>query len=534
MLFTDRCKYLFVAGAVTAVMSGAAAQAASCADTQNKQTSCVSSEHNVSWTFATDSSADKPADGLPQLSFGTVTDFGSDVNIVAPLILASASVSEDAESQTATGQVPVSIEQSLSAGLGLSNTLASSRQAFIVSRQSRGAATSANDLTGTLSLSGSDIRTDAKTTAGGFVSDESRVGSLTIKKRVYDFGESETRLRAAELDIDAARARYQLAEQNVVFEIISAHLAVLTARKAYAIREANVTRLEAHTEAARIRLDAGTSTPTRLAEAEARLARAQSDKIQAEAALQTAVEAYQSLTGLNAQQVNGFDGPAVLPQTMAEAEQLAGEAHPSVRAALLAEKSSGLQFQILKQTTLPKVNLSLSATQTDRNGIAMDKDEVTTQLQLTTPFLVTEGTRSAARSRLASHTRAKLDAAESRRVARLAARQAFRDYKAAVAQLAAVDSELVAAKLVSEGTATEVEFGLKTFLDQLDAEQDLSDVELRHIQAQQAVVLNGYDVLRSTGQLSVSLFALSEVPPSLDSISDPSSRYPYILPIAVE
>ena len=49
----------------------------------------------------------------------------------------------------------------------------------------------------------------------------------------------------------------------------------------------------------------------------------------------------------------------------------------------------------------------------------MDKSEVTTQLQLSTPFLVTEGTRSAARSRLANHARAQLDTAESRRVVRL-------------------------------------------------------------------------------------------------------------------
>ena len=43
---------------------------------------------------------------------------------------------------------------------------------------------------------------------------------------------------------------------------------------------------------------------------------------------------------------------------------------------------------------------------------------------------------------------------------------------------------------MAEGTANEVEFGLKTILDQLDAEQDLSDAELRFAQAQQALVLN--------------------------------------------
>lgn len=543
MLLTNRYKFLLASCAVGAVMllASVSVQATNCGGAG--EAACAVSENSVSWEFrsepAASLSAAKPAAVSARVHSSAM-----------PLILASAEqpastdeatetapeeISEEPSAEpSAAGLAPVSIEQSLSAGLSLSNTLAASRQAFVVARQAIGAATASNDLTGNLSLSGSDIRTDSKTVSGGFVRDESRVGSITLNKRVYDSGEADTRLRVAELDLNSARATYQLAEQNVMFDIISAHLNVLTAQKAFAIRDANERRLQAHTEAARIRLDAGTSTPTRLAEAEARLARAQSDKILAEAALQTALEAYQSLTGIEASSLRGFDSPAVLPQTMAEAEEQANTAHPSVVAAVLGEKSSGLQFKILKQSVLPKVDFSVTASQTDRKGISMDKSEVTTQLSLSTPFLVTEGTRSAARSRLASHARAQLDAAESRRVVRLAARRAFRDYQASVAQLQAVETELVAARLVAEGTATEVEFGLKTFLDQLDAEQDMSDVELRRVQAQQAFVLNGYEVLRATGQLAVSLFALSEVPPALDLISDPSSRYPYILPIAVE
>ena len=525
MLLTNRYKYLIAAGGISCILlvSAVTGQAASCAK-QTGQAACVETENTVSWVFQSDRTSISPA---------TQQDVSRPA--VQPLVLASSEEQPlSADNGQTADRASVTIEDSLSAGLSLSNSLAASRQAFIVTRQASGTATAANDLTGTLSLSGSDIRTDTKVRAGGFVRDESRVGSITLNKRVYDSGEAETRLRVAELDLNRARAQYLLAEQNVIFDIISAHLSVLTAQKAFAIQDANVRRLQAHTEAARIRLDAGTSTPTRLAEAEARLARAQSDKILAEAALQTALESYQSLTGLDVQSLRSFDGPAELPQSMADAEEQANAEHPSVIAAVLGEKSSGLQFKILKESVLPKVDFSVSATQTDRKGISMDKNEVTTQLRLSTPFLVTNGTRSAARSRLASHTRTQLDTAESRRVARLAARRAFRDYQASVAQLQAVETELVAAKLVADGTATEVEFGLKTFLDQLDAEQDLSDVELRRVQAQQAFVLNGYDVLRTTGQLTVALFTLAEVPPVLDSISDPSSRYPYILPIAVE
>ena len=380
------------------------------------------------------------------------------------------------------------IEDSLVAGLQRSNAIAASRQAFVVARQAIGQATAANDLTGTFAFSGSDIHTDSKSETGGFVGNTSLVSSLTLSKRLYDSGEANTKLDIAKFDMLIARAEYKLTEQNIIFDVISAHLAVLTAQKEFDIRNENELRLKAHTEAARIRLEAGTSTPTRLAEAEARLARALSDKIVAEANLKTTFEAYQSITGLEVMSLKGFDGPIGLPATMAAAEAEAVLSHPSVMIANLRAKSSGLQFKVLKQSVLPKIDFSLSATQMDQDGTSFDKNEVTTKLQLSTPFLVTEATRSASKSRQASYAKAQLDAAETRRVVSLSARRAFRDYKAAGAQIQAVEAELKAASLVAEGTANEVEFGLKTLLDQLDAEQDLSDAELRYVQAQHALV----------------------------------------------
>ena len=426
------------------------------------------------------------------------------------------------------------IEDSLVAGLQNSNAIAAARQAFVVARQASGQATAANDLIGRFALSSSDIQTNSKTELGGFIGDTSLHGALTLSKRLYDSGEASTRLDIANFDILIARADYRLVEQNVIFDVISAHLAVLTAQKAFDIRYANERRLKAHTEAEKIRLAAGTSTPTRMAEAEARLARAQSDKIVAEANLQTAFETYQSLTGLHIMSLKGFEAPMGLPNTMADAEEEAVLSHPSVIIADLTAKSASLQLEVLKQSVLPKIDFSLSATQTDRDGSSFDKNEVTTKLQFSTPFLVTEATRSASKSRQASYAKAQLDAAESRRVVRLSARRAFRDHEAARAQIQAVESELRAASLVAEGTANEVEFGLKTLLDQLDAEQDLSDAELRYVQAQQALVLNGYEVSRATGQLSVDSLALVEILPELDSISDPSSRYPYSIPLMVQ
>ena len=426
----------------------------------------------------------------------------------------------------------ISAEDSLRAGLMASDILEAERQAFVVARQAVATSNAKNNLTGNLALSGSHVQTDAKDTAGGFTSSNSRVGSITLKKQVYDFGEADTRMQAARYGMDSARAAYMGAEQQVILDILSAHLKVITAQKAFDIRTANKERLQAQTQAENIKLDAGTSTPTRLAEAEARLARALSDEILAEADLISAQEAYNSLTGLNDFALLPLNLDMVtLPTSIQQAEQIASREHPSILAGLAQEKQAAIEFKILKTSLLPKVNFSLSAVQNDQKGTSMDKDEVTTKLEFSTPFLVTEGSRAADRRAAAGLSQTRAQLAETRRVIRLAARKAYRDYQAAGAQLGSVEAEIRAARLVASGTASEVEYGLKTFLDQLDAEQLLSDTELRLVQTQEAIVLNGYRLLQATGQLSVEMFLPADILPALDSINDPASRYPFIIAI---
>ena len=282
-----------------------------------------------------------------------------------------------------------------------------------------------------------------------------------------------------------------------------------------------------------------------------------SDQILAEAELISAQEAYNSLThnslannslansslGNSSLGNNSSDSlgnfrllplnldKVTLPASLQDAEQMAIREHPSILAGLALEKQAAMEFQILKTSLLPKVNLSLSAVQNDQKGTSMDKDEVTTKLEFSTPFLVTEGSRAADRRAMAGLNQMRAQLAETRRVVGLAARKAYRDYQAAQGQLGSVEAEIRAARLVASGTASEVEYGLKTFLDLLDAEQLLSDTELRLVQTQEAIVLNGYRLLQATGQLSVEMFLPADILPALDSINDPASRYPFIIAI---
>ena len=379
-------------------------------------------------------------------------------------------------------------------------------------------------------MSDSELLRDSSSVSGGFKKRYSRSGSLVFSKTLADFGETDLKVDAARHSVDAARADYSSVEQSVILSLITAHLDVIAAREEASIRKSNIARLSAQRDAAQIRLANGSATPSDLAETDARLARAYSDEILTASALIDAEETYLSLTGLSAGELATPIVPADMPLTILAAEQSAEQFHPDILSVIAAEKVARLQFPILEASVKPTLGLSLSASALDQTATSADKEELSATLTFSTPFLVTNSTRILARKTLSSHNQSKFVVAEQKRKTRLAARNAFR---ASQGQLDAVMSEITAAQLLAENAAIEVEFGVKTMLDQLDAEQSLFDAKLRMAQTKQAVLLNAFKLVQAMGRLSPDLFDLIEKNIDLDLIPEPSSRYPYMLPISV-
>ena len=436
------------------------------------------------------------------------------------------------------GGAPLSIEaetlrDTIAAGLDKSDILAGERQRFIASRQAIGQAKSGKELTGTITMSDSELLRDSSSISGGFKKRYSRSGSLVFSKTLVDFGETDLKVDAARYSVDAARATYISIEQNVIMALITAHLDVITAREEASIRKSNIARLIAQRDAAEIRLANGSATPSDVAETNARLARAYSDDVLTDSTLIDAEETYLSLTGLSAGELVTPLVPAELPPNITAAEEKAEQNHPEILSAVAAEKVARLQFPILQSSVKPTVNFSLSASSLDQTATTADKEELSATLTFSTPFLVTNATRSMAREALSSHNQSKFTVVEQKRKTRLAVRTAFRAFHASQGQLDAVMSENTSAQLLAENAAIEVEFGVKTLLDQMDAEQSLFDASLRMVQTKQAVLLNAFKLVQAMGSLSPDLFDLTEKNIDVDLIPDPSSRYPYMLPISV-
>ena len=425
-----------------------------------------------------------------------------------------------------------SLQDSLLAGIEKSDNLMAARQGFLAAYQGTGIAAAGNDLTGNVTVTGAQTESDNKHRSGGFASSQSYSTRIAITKQLYDSGEIDARLMVAEYGIASSRASYRAQEQGVILSIIDAYLGLLTAVQARDLQEENVARLTAQTSATKVRLDAGTTTATRLAEAEARLARAQSNLISAQSQEQTALETYQSLTGLSGDGLSLPELTGVIPATLQDAEALAIANHPDMHVAKANLASARAQFDVLARQVLPKVNFTLSATDSAAKGTMNDKLDIKGEIKLTSPFLVTNGSRAKGKETYANLERAKFRSAETQRKVTLDARSSLRALRASLAQKQAVQAEVDAALLVAEGIAAEVEFGQKIVLDQLDAEQSVSDAKLRMLQTQREIMINHYRLLAAIGMLNDAAVGLDGLLVGLDESGDVPDVFTGFLPLA--
>ena len=418
----------------------------------------------------------------------------------------------------------ISLDDALRASLENSSVLAAARQNWLATREAVGTNTTTSDFKARLNSTGSVGEVDSR--AGrGFQKSQSISTGVTLSKNLYDGGQAKENTILAEINLQLATANYAKTEQAVILGTIEAYLNVLKAGREVRLHAQNLTRLEAHVNASRIRVEAGAATPTRLAEARARFARAQSDAILAKTRLTNAEDNFRSLTGKDA---TDFDEPAItgnLPADLLDAETRARTDHPDILSAIAAERAANQSFNTFKAAVRPTVAFSLSANTKAATGTLQDKDEIAAQLVFSSPLLSTNATRSTARKVAADYEQAKLNRSEALRKAEVAAREAFRNWETSAIRLEAVSSEIEAFRLVAKGIASEAQFGQKTTLDLLDAEKDVNDAELSLVSAEHNQLLAAFRLKAAIGNLTAEQLGLGDVLGDLDAMPAPQDPF---------
>ena len=397
------------------------------------------------------------------------------------------------------GDFGVALEQAL---LG-SKAVAASRADLRAAVEELPVARSTMTLTTELSVS--KTRADTTTEDEEFSSD-TESASLTLRQPIYDGGVAGSQRKISEFDVERARIQLRLTEQSVLLAAIDAYVGLVVARDRMELEQANARRLDEYLRATLLRVELGEATPTDLAATQAQQARAEASLISAEAGLANAEQTY--FVALDASPAPGLtlpDPPAGIPASAEAAGDEAIEGNHAHRLAHVAERTARLQLDLLAANVRPTVALSLTGrtVEDDRPSFrSRTADEVSADVTLSMPLAPNSAVRARARSVVASHRSAVLGLEDSERNTRLDAQNAYRDFRAASQVIDAYGAELKAAALLRDGTRSEVDFGLKTVLELLDAEQDVVNAQVNLLEANRNRIVAAYRLLATVGRLS--------------------------------
>jgi len=406
----------------------------------------------------------------------------------------------------------LSLEEVLIQSLKNSNKIASSRDSWIAARESVFASNATKE--SSLKYSGSGSLSEADS-GSGYTDSDSYSNKITFSKNIFDGGQSRENLKLAEIQLERATASYRNTEQGVMLEAVQSYLDLSQSYQQVELQKKNITRLEKHVAAAKVNLVEGIGTPTSLAEAEARYARAKADRALFATSLENAKDLFSKLTFMQANtdlgeaQLLGIE--KTLPQDRQEAEELALKNSPNVIIARLAERAAGQELHLAQAKQNPTLEFSLSATQSNTS------DSISASISVSAPLYSTNSTISSARKKVALHSQSMRDLKEAIGNAKIEARSAFRDYEGAKITLNAVVAEVKASRLVVDGVSKELKYGLKTTLDLLDAEKAFNDAELRLVQARHDITLREFKLIAATGGLTANKLGIGHV---LNKLSD--------------
>jgi outer membrane protein len=319
---------------------------------------------------------------------------------------------------------------------------------------------------------------------------------LSASLMLYDGGASRLAIDAQKENVLATRQSLLDVEQQVLYRIVEAYVDLQRAQEFVTLRENNVRLITEQLRAARDRFEVGEVTLTDVAQAEARLASAQTQLAVEQGTYFRAVEEFRAAVGREPGNLEPAP-PAAVTRSIPEAKAIAVRNHP----ALLQAQHNVMAAELLIMRAEAAMNPTLSL------GVQLGLDDEWNEnagvgLDLSGPIY--QG------GRLSSQVRQAIARRDAARGALLVTAQrieqnvanAYSFLEVAKANIVATAEGVRAARKAFEGIREEATLGARTTLDVLDAEQELLDARANQISAQYEETKASYALLSTMGLLT--------------------------------
>ncbi len=342
-----------------------------------------------------------------------------------------------------------------------------------------------------------------------------------VQQNLFNGFQTANRTRQAEGQVFASRETLRVIEQAVLLDAATVYMNVLRDTAVLELQRRNVEVIQEQLRQTRDRFNVGEVTRTDVAQAESRVAAAQSQFLTAQANLTTSRAAYRRVIGIDPNRLgNGTPVDRFAPRSLDLAVAQGQSENPSVTAAEYGVDVAQLQVRVNEGSLYPVVTVTGSVQQNwNQSDVVVNSMNASVVGQVTVPIY--QGGQEYSLIRQAKETvgQRRLELAQNRDQARANVVQSWGQLDAAKAQIDATRAQVTAAEIALNGVREEARVGQRTTLDVLNATQELLNARVALVTAQRDRVVASYTLLSSVGRLSVPVLGL-QVP-----LYDPMIHY---------
>jgi outer membrane protein len=314
----------------------------------------------------------------------------------------------------------------------------------------------------------------------------------------------------AKIQVRQAQTQLNAAAQELMTRVAQAYFDVLLSRANLSTIESQKIAVAEQLEQAKRNFVVGTATITDSREAQARYDLVVAQELVAQNDVEVKNRALEQLVGKPVGELAGLATPVTLNAPQPEQmDAWVDQAYQSSLQIAAAQQSVELAAREIERAsaghrpTLDAVGaLSQNYASSSAQGIGSEVRALVIGVQLNVPLYQGGAISSRVREALANQERARQDLENARRSAALQTRQAYLGVTSGLAQVKALQQAVASTQLQLESTKLGQEVGVRTAVDVLNAEQQLSIARRDLSQALYSAILNQLRLKAAVGKLA--------------------------------
>lgn len=345
--------------------------------------------------------------------------------------------------------------------------------------------------------------------------------SVGVSQPLYRGGTTQANVKSSENRIKAQRALLTTTEQSVLLDAVTAYMDVLRDQEIVQLNANNEKVLGSRLDAAKQRFELGDITKTDVSQADSRRAAATAARVRAEGDYHASRAIFERVIGLSPDGLQKPSGEVMLPTTLDLALADASKNNPDIIFTNYNAEAAIASTDAIRGERLPQVDLTGSVGRTYDPIQRLDSrlDDTSIGLRATMPIYSSGSTEARIRAARQVEQQRRYDIRDAERSVEQQVIDAWTSLESSKAEMEARAAQIQASELALSGVKVEADYGSRTTLDLLDAEQEYLDAQVAYVVAERDKIVAAYRLMAAMGELNAKTLQLN-VP-----IYDPTAHF---------